>query len=199
MKCNDAGRGDLSALPLDKQACRYNRRMTETSQLRLPAVLPALRGERLVLRAMADSDAEALFDIYGDPQVMKYTDEPPFPGLETVGLMLRSVRELLAKGESLEWAVALRDGDQVVGTCGLHSFDSALRRAEVGCLLKRSAWGNGYMSEALGLLADFAEDVLRLNCLVADVAVENSQARRLFNKLGYRQAREGMLEIDLHA
>lgn len=165
--------------------------------LLLPAVLPVLLSERLILRAMADHDTAALLAIYGDPLVMEYTDEAPFPDQDTVGLMLKSVRNLLATGESLEWAIALHDGDEVIGTCGLHSFDQLLRQAEVGCLLKRSAWGKGYMTEAHGLLKRFAGDVLRLNRLLADVAPENERAQHLFISLGYRQERSGYLAIDL--
>lgn len=146
---------------------------------------------------MTDDDAAALLDIYGDPVVMKYTDEKPFPDMDSVGLMLNSVHSLLAGGKSLEWAIVLRNGDEVIGTCGLHSFDRELRIAEVGCLLKRSAWGNGHMTEAVSLLTSFARDVLRLNRLAADVARENERAQRLFRKLGYRQERSGALGIDL--
>jgi RimJ/RimL family protein N-acetyltransferase len=69
--------------------------MTETGRVPIPTVLPVLRGERLLLRAMTDGGAAALFDIYSDPLVMQYTDEPP------------------------------------------------LRTAEVGCLLRQTAWGRG--------------------------------------------------------
>jgi len=162
----------------------------------LPTELPTLQNRRLILRAMADHDSASLLDIYGDPLVMEYTDEAPFPNQDTVGLMLKSVRNLLASGESLEWAIALHDGE-VIGTCGLHSFDQTLRRAEVGCLLRRSAWGKGYMKEALGLLMRFAGDVLRLTHLTADVAPENERAQRLFNNLGYQPERPGYLAIAL--
>lgn len=143
-----------------------------------------------------DGDATALFDLYGDPLVMKYTDEPPFPDLDTVGVMLLSVRRLLACGESLEWAIVCRDG-RLIGTCGLHGFDPAARTAEVGCLLNPSVWGKGYMTEAINLLTIFAKDVLRLRRLTADVASGNERAQRLFKQLGYEREDSGMLGIDL--
>ncbi|MEV4778051.1 GNAT family N-acetyltransferase [Burkholderia sp. LMU1-1-1.1] len=145
---------------------------------------------------MEDDDAGALLDLYGDPLVMRYTDEPPFPDLETVALMLASVRRLLAHGESLEWAVVLRDGP-LIGTCGLHSFDPAQRTAEVGFMLTPAAWGRGHMAEAIGLLTCFAKDDLRLRRLTADVASENHRAQRFLKKLGYTLGPVGMLSIDL--
>jgi RimJ/RimL family protein N-acetyltransferase len=163
----------------------------------LPTELPVLRGARLVLRPMDDGDSAALFAIYGDPLVMRYTDEDPFPDLSTVALMLASVRRLLASGESLEWAIALNDGGEVIGTCGLHSFDAATRSAEVGCLLRQSAWGNGYVPEAIGLLTAYAAAELGLEHLLADVDPENGRAQRMFARLGYRVDDDGMLRFDL--
>lgn len=97
--------------------------------------------------------------------------------------MLASVRRLRNSGESLEWAIVLRETDALIGTCGLHGFNGA--RAEVSCLLKRSAWGEGYMAEAITLLTRYAADVLQLRELVADVAPANLRAQSLFQKLGY--------------
>ncbi|MET0267050.1 MAG: GNAT family N-acetyltransferase [Duganella sp.] len=146
---------------------------------------------------MTDGDAGALFSIYGDPLVMRYTDEAPFPSVDTVEVMLKSVRRLLLDGVSLEWAIVLKGREEVIGTCGLHGFDTTLAQAEVGCLLKRCEWGKGLMPEALALLARFAADSLKLKRLIADVAPENLSALRLFHKLGYRQERPGILALDL--
>jgi ribosomal-protein-alanine N-acetyltransferase len=162
-----------------------------------PVTLPALHGPHILLRAMDDADAPALFAIYGDPEVMRYTDEPPFPDQATVGPMLRSVRDLLAQGSSVEWAIVPKAGGPVIGTCGLHGFDDAAGMAEVGCLLRRADWGRGIMREAVDLLAAYARDTLRLRRLAADVAPDNVQAQRLFAKLGYRQERADWWTLDL--
>ncbi|GGY26329.1 GNAT family N-acetyltransferase [Pseudoduganella albidiflava] len=167
------------------------------NELHLPAALPVLQGKHVALRPMGEQDAAALFAIYADPLVMRYTDEDPFPDLATVGQMLASVRRLLASGQSLEWAIVLADGGELIGTCGLHSFDAAGRAAQVGCLLRRSAWGRGHMAEALAVLTAYATGVLGLHALLADVAPENARARRMFERLGYREDGSGLLRIGL--
>lgn len=146
---------------------------------------------------MTDNDAPGLFSIYGDPEVMRHTDEEPFPDLATVSVMLASVRRLLAEGESLEWAVVLHASGEVIGTCGLHSFHAGERVAQVGCMLKRSCWGHGYMAEAITLMMRFAADGLRLQRLSADVAPDNARSRCLFLRLGFQPMSTEMLEIAL--
>ncbi|WP_440967692.1 GNAT family N-acetyltransferase [Massilia sp. GER05] len=163
----------------------------------MTAELPHIHGQRIFLRTMRHDDAIRLLELYGDPVVMRHTDESPFPDLDTVALMLESVRTLLASGESLEWAIALKESDTLIGTCGLHSFDWSTATAEVGCLLMRAEWGKHIMSEAVRLLMGYAADVLRLRRLKADVAAGNHRAQRLFSSLGFRRIDAATWEIDL--
>lgn len=157
-------------------------------QIKLPKALPLLQSDRIELRTMLPSDNLSLYEIYSDPLVMQYTDEQPFASIATVALMLASVQKLLSEGTSLEWGLVVRSSNALVGTCGLHSFNASLQLAEIGCLMKASAWGHGYMTEALNLLTAYARDVVRLRLLAADVHSENKRAQCLFESLGFDRA-----------
>jgi RimJ/RimL family protein N-acetyltransferase len=150
-----------------------------------PTELPTLETERLLLRPMREGDTPALFAIYGDPEVIRYAGDEPFPDEATVSVMLRSVARLLAAGESLEWALVEKASGQLVGTCGLHSFDEEHDAAEVGCMLARAAWGRGVMQEALPALFGYAQDMLGVRLLRADIDAPNLRSVRLFERLGF--------------
>ncbi len=152
----------------------------------LPRTLPSLSTPRLQLRAFDAEDSADLFAIYGDPLVMRFVGEPPFPSLATVAQMLASVARLQAAGESLEWGLVARDSGRLIGTCGLHSFanEAGLRQAEVGCMLARSHWGEGWMAEALTALIAYARQ-LGIATLVADIEPDNLPSQRLFRRLGF--------------
>ncbi|ATP91914.1 N-acetyltransferase [Aeromonas caviae] len=162
------------------QTRRYN------SVPSLPRELPVLLTPRGRLRPFDGRDAADLFAIYGDPLVMRFVGEPPFPSLATVSQMLASVERLLAGGESLEWGLVLRGSGRLVGTCGLHSFaaGASLRQAEVGCMLARSHWGQGLMGEALSALIAYARQ-LGIITLLADIEPNNLPSQRLFERLGF--------------
>lgn len=163
----------------------------------LPTILPCLQGSGIELRCMGEGDAPSLFEIYGDPVVMQYTDEEPFENIGTVSLMLESVQTLLRRGESLEWAIVATESHTLIGTCGLHSFDEALTSAEVGCLLRQSAWGQGYMKNAINLLIRYAKDTLSLRHLIADVHPDNERAQQLFRALGFQHPSPAVWTLDL--
>ena len=145
---------------------------------------------------MRERDVEELFVIYGDPEVMRYTGEEAFSGLQMVPTMLASVDRLLAAGSSLEWGIEEQNGE-LIGTCGLHSFEPASSSAEVGCMLARKAWGKGYMHEALVAMFGYAKQHLGLVCLRADIDAPNTRAIRLFRTLGFQHAHATFYECML--
>ncbi|HDZ8846770.1 MULTISPECIES: GNAT family N-acetyltransferase [Aeromonas] len=146
---------------------------------------PDLTGSRIVLRTIGPQDAADLFEIYGNPLTMAFASDPCFTSPAMVVQMMASVVRLEQTGESLEWAIVEREGNKVIGTCGLHSFSEAGHCCEVGCLLNAAYWHRGFMSEALGLLFAHAS-TLGVTSLTADIDADNVRSIALFAKLGFK-------------
>jgi [ribosomal protein S5]-alanine N-acetyltransferase len=152
---------------------------------RIPFELPILRTPRLVLRTMTSKDSVDLFAIYGDQNVMRYASDEPFPSIATVAQMLLSVESLRREGISLEWGIELVRTGHLIGTCGLHSFNSETSTAEVGCILAQKYWGQGLMREALQTLCVFSAEQLGIRRLRADIDEPNQRSKVLFARLGF--------------
>ena len=147
---------------------------------------------RLHLRTLATTDAEALFHMHADPQVMCYWSTPPWAGIEQAEAMIEADREALPASRQLRLALTLRGGDgSLVGTASLFNFHDASRRAEIGYVLAREMWGRGLMHEALTALVGFAFGPLNLNRLEAYIDPRNSASARSLSRLGFVQ--EGFL------
>ncbi len=153
--------------------------------------LPTLTASRLALRWLEDRDAEALFEIFSDTQVMRYWSSPPWSGMAEAVEMVESVRRYFAKGSLYQWGVARLSDDVVIGTCTLAEVDVQNRRAEIGFALRQDHWGQGYMTEALRRLLGFSFEELKLHRIEADVDPRNEASIRLLEKLGFQ--REGYL------
>jgi len=147
---------------------------------------------RLHMRPLRAADAEALFRMHADPQVMRYWSTPPWAGIEQAETMIETDREAMPAGRHLRLAITLRGGDDgLVGTGSLFSFHEASRRAEIGYVLAREVWGRGLMHEALTALVGFAFETLNLNRLEADVDPRNAASAKSLARLGFVQ--EGLL------
>jgi hypothetical protein len=111
--------------------------------------MPILETERLRLEPIAEADADAMFPLMGDPQVMAFWDSPEIDDPEIVADIVRAQAAETMAGKSYYWAMrALGDG-QFIGACDLSEIDIRHRRAEVGFMLGRDAWGRGYALEAM--------------------------------------------------
>jgi len=146
---------------------------------------------RLRLRWIVESDAPALFAIYGDPAVARYLSRPAFTDMSQAEKLVATANACYADGSSVNFAVERREDGAVIGTCMLFRFHEESRRAEIGYSMARAHWGQGYMHEALQALVDYAFGPLGLNRLEADIDPRNASSARSLERLGF--AKEGVL------
>jgi RimJ/RimL family protein N-acetyltransferase len=153
---------------------------------------PILRTQRLILRPLAITDAEALYAVMSDDETMRFWDWPAFADYSTVAEIVAGQVADMVEGRSAYWAVMLPGGDQAIGACDLSEIDLRQRRAELGFLFNRAFWGNGYAFEAMQAVVKYAlGSPLKLERLWARLHAGNDASRRLLERLGF--AYEGTL------
>jgi RimJ/RimL family protein N-acetyltransferase len=148
-----------------------------------------LVGPRVVLRPFRPEDVGAVLTYASDPEVTRHLEWDAYDDPATAAAFIRST---LAGGST--WfarAVALRADGVVIGGVDLRIVAPRDRRAEVGYGLARAYWGQGYATEAAGLLLRFGFEELGLTRIEALCAVDNERSARTLERLGMR--REGRL------
>jgi ribosomal-protein-alanine N-acetyltransferase len=140
----------------------------------------------ILTRRVYKDDLKDLYEVYSDPDVMKYARDPVFGSFEMMEQFFESVEKGYKSGEYYEFAIVF-NGEKVVGTCSLHSFDTEKNSAEIGYLLAKKYWHRGIMFEAVNLLTHYAFNDLALKTIIADVDLDNIASRRLLLKLGFRR------------
>lgn len=150
-----------------------------------------LSTERLRIRELVSADAEAIFRMFSEPEVMIFWSNGPYTeakqAVDFIENCLRGYRE----GSFCQLGVELLDIGEIIGTCTLHSFNRQCRRAELGYVLARPYWGQGYNAEALRRFVTWAFEDLDLHRLEADIHPENEPSRRALKRLGFQS--EGYL------
>jgi ribosomal-protein-alanine N-acetyltransferase len=171
--------------------------MTDSARIDVAAVLdalpafPQLRGNRLRLRGPRADDADAVFALFSDPAVMRYWSRPPMTArAEAEGRIAEYAEDFDAR-KALQWVVATRARDEVIGTCALFRFEPRHRRAEIGYALRSDHWGRGLACEAVTLALDWGFRTLGLHRIEADIDPRNAGSRKLLERLGF--ASEGLL------
>ena len=89
------------------------------------------------------------------------------------------------------WIVELRVTGRIIGHAGLQPLDGT-DDVELGYYLGRSAWGQGYATEAAGAALRFGLTERGLRRVVAVVRTDNAASRHVLEKLGFRHDHDGV-------
>lgn len=152
--------------------------------------LPILETERLRLAPLTVDDAEPLYPIMGDPEVMAYWDVAEIDDPDIVSQIIANQIDEMDHGRALHWAMRPLGSREFLGSCDLSGIDRWHRRAEVGFMLGREAWGHGYAMEAMQSVIAFA-GANGLRKLGARTHLGNRRSEVLLQKLGFTE--EGLL------
>lgn len=150
-----------------------------------------LATDRLLLRPLGDADAPGLFAVSGDPQVARFLSRPTWTSLDQATAKIARDREAMQRGEYVQLGIVRHEDGLLLGDCCLFKFVPGQRRAEIGYSLRRDAWGQGYMHEALGALLACAFGTLDLHRVEADIDPRNVASARVLERHGFQ--REGLL------
>ncbi|HTO91834.1 MAG TPA: GNAT family N-acetyltransferase [Candidatus Sulfotelmatobacter sp.] len=153
--------------------------------------LPVLAGPRLELRALQPRDTQAIFNVFSDPEVMRYWSSLPLERPEEALRLILDIQVHFRERRLFQWGIARKAERDVIGTCTLFHLNTEQRRAEIGYALGRHAWGQGYATEALAVLIGFAFERLGLHRLEADTDPRNARSIRALERQGFR--REGLM------
>ncbi len=143
---------------------------------------------RLLLREFEEDDWRATHPHESDPVVVRYQSQDvrtPEQSRDYILRVMALAHETPRRVYDL--AVVLRDGNRLIGRCGMSITDPELREATLWYVLDRSQWGRGYIPEAAGALVDFAFGTLGLHRIWADCDPRNPASFRVMEKLGMRK------------
>lgn len=155
------------------------------------AAVPAnaiMVGDRLVLRPLETADAEQIARWSREETETFFQNGRSVRSQAGIAHWFRKMNES-EPPEDFEFAIALRDGGELIGDNGLFGLNLIDRNAETGTFIYRKEYrGGGYGTEAKHLLLDYAFNRLGLHMVYSWVLIENTRSAAALRKQGYRDA-----------
>lgn len=142
---------------------------------------PVLETERLILRPLSVADAPAVFEWTSDARVTRYL---PYARHTRISV----TEEWLASLDSEEnaWYVGIeRRADRMLIGSASVTLHTDTRQWEVGYNFRFDAWGQGFATETLQRLMQFACTELSAEHFIAKHAVDNTASGRVLAKCGF--------------
>jgi RimJ/RimL family protein N-acetyltransferase len=144
---------------------------------------PILSTERLVLSPHdASRDFIGLYAVVGDPEVMEHIGEGALSYQEARDYVLRYQKHWDIRGLG-GWTIRRRTSDEVLGNIFLRPTpDKGV--VEVGYALLRRSWRNGYATESLGAVIEYAR-CRGFKTIVAVVRPANLASAKVLLRCGF--------------
>ena len=154
-----------------------------------------LSTDRLRLRTPTAQDAEALYDLFADREVMDGLGLAPVAGLDGSLAMIEAGMDGW-RTDGLGPFLFENPAGQVVGQAGLMIFDtrgwtpSSLADAgqhaqpELGWALMRAHWGHGYATEGVAAIRAWAHETRCIDRIVSLITPGNDRSQRVAQRLG---------------
>lgn len=149
---------------------------------------PILETERLILRDHCITDANALFALRNNDDVMRYIDRENPKNLEETEAKIKLMQDGFNNKTSIAWVIALKENpNEMVGEVGYYRTDLANHRAEIGYMLRPDLWRKGIISEALNEVISFCFTEMKLHSISANINPGNSASRQILLKHGFEK------------
>lgn len=156
-----------------------------------------LRGKDFYLRFLIEQDAQARLDFnlrnreFLEPFMMTRADE--FYTLDYQRDILKSGVEDQNEDRGYFWGIFTEDREILIGTISLTDVvRESIQAAWLGYSLDKDFNGRGLMTQAVGLVVNYAFGVLSFHRIEAGVMPHNTASIRVLEKVGFEK--EGLMK-----
>lgn len=137
-----------------------------------------IRTRRLRIRRAEPRDLADIHAILGDPAAMRYWSTPAHGAMDQSRCWLDA---MIAAPTLISDDYVIENRGRVIGKAG------CWRLPEIGYILRRDSWGNGFGYEALEAIIARIMATRALSGIVADVDPRNIPSLALLDRLGFRE------------
>ncbi|MEC5425249.1 GNAT family N-acetyltransferase [Virgibacillus sp. C22-A2] len=142
--------------------------------------------KRLYLRELVLEDTHQLSKVLSDPESMQFYPEPF--STEKVGSWIQWNIDNYKKYNHGLWAVVLKDGDNLIGDCGITmQFIEGETVPEIGFHIIKDYWNKGYATEAAIACRDYAFMVLKYPKVFSYTTIKNTPSQKVAEKIGMQK------------
>lgn len=157
-----------------------------------------LQTRRCILREMTEDDLDALYEVYRDPEVSKYT-ENLYEDREKERTYIRDYIEQVYRFCGLGiWVIVLKETNTIIGRAGL-AWRDGYDTPEIGFVIAKDYQRQGYAFEVCDSILHYCKE-MDFKTIRVLYQKENIASEKLCKKLGFEVKREfeedGKLMID---
>lgn len=143
----------------------------------------------MIIREYVPEDLVQLHMILSDPMTMSFWPAP-FT-LEQAGDWIEDNLYNYDEQGFGRWAIVSKETRMIIGDCGINQIEiDGQIENDLGYIIHKYLWNEGYASEAAEACKNYAFDVLGLNRLCANMPTNHILSQRVAEKIGMTLEKE---------
>lgn len=148
---------------------------------------PELESKRLIFREFEKGDANDLFLIRSNDDVMNFMDSYKLQTIQETEKLISDIHISFKNKTGINWAIIEKSTNILIGYFSYWRIIKEHCRAEIGYALNPIFWGKGYMTEAMNRLIDFGFNKLNIHSVEANVNPKNEKSIQLLEKMNFKK------------
>jgi ribosomal-protein-alanine N-acetyltransferase len=146
---------------------------------------PVLQTERLVLRQLAEHDAERIHRLRSDAVVNAAVGRKNSSGVEDALAFIEKIHVTVKSGEGMYWALDMQGSSDLIGTICLWNYDVENDTVEIGYEMLPEFHGKGLMREAIQRVIAFVFDEMNARTITAFPSAGNAPSVALLTAVHF--------------
>ena len=151
-------------------------------------MIDSIETDRLILRNLESKDAQGMFELDSDPEVLIYLGGNPLTSIEQSKEIIKNVHKQYEKNGIGRWAIIEKSTNEFVGWTGL-KYEEKVRKEfsyyDLGYRLKKKFWGKGIATETALISLDYGFNDLNLEKICATAHSKNIGSNKVIQKMGF--------------
>ena len=146
---------------------------------------PVLTTDRLILRRLVLTDADGIFALRSDLDVIKYTGIKQYTSIDEANAYIGRIDRDLELNKSIMWSIALEASKSFIGSICYWNIAEDETCAEIGYDLLPAFHGKGFMQEATKAVIRYGFEGMKLDRIVANLCIDNIKSVKILEGKGF--------------
>jgi ribosomal-protein-alanine N-acetyltransferase len=149
-------------------------------------MFPLLETDRILMREITNNDIDDMYCYYSNTIMMKYTKTNPHQSKEETLARIIKLSNSFKNNKGIAWAIESKTEKRVIGDIGLYYITADHKKAGVGFNIAQEYWNNGYGTEALIMVLNYAVYELNIQDIEATCKIDNIASAKVMEKAGMK-------------
>ena len=154
--------------------------------------IPYLKGNRLILKMLTESDADALQELVNSHLVYRYLPTFLFEKkYDDISYVIKHLYDECFKDSII---LGIFENGKFCGLAEMYGFRDEFHKISIGYRLSEHFWGKGIATEAVSMMIDYLYNETDIEIITASSMIENIASARVLRKNGFDLVVHGVEE-----